>query len=521
MEQTSISIQGQDPGLKGRWMKLDSSRSNVLLRAREYSRLTIPSLLPPLGSTQNTTLPTPFQSVGAWGTNNVSSKILLTLFPPNTPLFKLAVDDFTVAELAQNPDARAEVELGLNRIERAVTTEIETLALRVPIFEALKHLVVTGNVLIYIDNDGKMKVYRLDQFVIKRDPMGRVLEIITREEIHPISLEEEVRAKVQANLEDPDSTVELFTQIKISDNGKLWEVHQEVKGIIIPKSIGSYPADDCPWIPLRWNATAGEDYGRGHVEQYSGDLESLDALTEAIVEGSAASAKLLFLVNPNGTTRVKKLAKARSGDIIEGMAEDVTVLQCQKSADLQVAQMTAQGIEQRLSQAFLLMSAIQRDAERVTAEEIRNMVKELEEALGGVYSVLSQELQLPLVRRVMNLMSKKKKLPKLPKKIVRPIIVTGIEALGRGNDLNKLIVLLQQLQPFPDAIQYVNMADLIKRIATALGIDIGGLIYNEQQMAQMQQNQAMSQMGQASAPGVAREVAKGMMTPQQEQPAAE
>lgn len=513
MEQTSISVQGQDPGLKGRWMKLDTSRSNVLLRARKCSELTIPALLPPLGSTQNTTLPTPFQSVGAWGTNNVASKILLTLFPPNTPLFKLAMDDFTIAELAQNPDARAEVELGLNKIERAVTTEIETLALRVPIFEALKHLVVTGNVLIYIDDTGKMKIYRLDQFVIKRDPMGKVLELLTREEIHPVSLDEEVRARVQANMADPDATVELFTQIKLDDKGKLWEVRQEVKGVDVPSSSGSYPAEDCPWIPLRWNATAGEDYGRGHVEQYLGDLESLEALMEAIVEGSAASAKLLFMVNPNGTTRIKKIAKARSGDIIEGVAEDVTVLQCQKSADLQVAQVTAQAIEQRLSQAFLLMSAIQRDAERVTAEEIRNMVKELEEALGGVYSVLSQELQLPLVRRVMNLMSKKKKLPKLPKKIVRPIIVTGIEALGRGNDLNKLIILLQQLQPFPDAMQYVNMANLIKRIATALGIDIGGLIYNDQQMQQMQQDQAMSQMGQAAVPGVAREVAKGMMQP--------
>ncbi|WP_416142518.1 portal protein [Escherichia coli] len=43
-------------------------------------------------------------------------------------------------------------------------------------------------------------------------------------------------------------------------------------------------------------------------------------------------------------------------------------------------------------------SAVQRTGERVTAEEIRYVASELEDTLGGVYSILSQELQLPLVR---------------------------------------------------------------------------------------------------------------------------
>ena len=45
----------------------------------------------------------------------------------------------------------------------------------------------------------------------------------------------------------------------------------------------------------------------------------------------------------------------------------------------------------------------------------------------------------------MAMMEKSKKLPKLPKSGVRPSIVTGLEALGRGNDKNKLINFLQTL----------------------------------------------------------------------------
>ena len=46
-------------------------------------------------------------------------------------------------ELMQDNAARAEVEEA-NKIERAVATAVETMALRVPAFEALKHLIITG-----------------------------------------------------------------------------------------------------------------------------------------------------------------------------------------------------------------------------------------------------------------------------------------------------------------------------------------------------------------------------------------
>ena len=54
----------------------------------------------------------------------------------------------------------------------------------------------------------------------------------------------------------------------------------------------------------------GEDYGRSYVEEYLGDLVSLEGLTKAIVEGASASAKTLFMVSPNGTTRAKALAES-------------------------------------------------------------------------------------------------------------------------------------------------------------------------------------------------------------------
>jgi hypothetical protein len=247
----------------------------------------------------------------------------------------------------------------------------------------------------------------------------------------PLEAQEMLATAQDYNQNDThNKSLDLYTYICRKD--KNWEVYQEVKGMTIPKSGGTYPLDKNPFIPLRFTRIDGEDYGRGYVEEYIGDLRSLEALTRAIVEGAAASSKVLFLVRPNGTTKQSTLARAPNGAIVQGDAADVTTLQVQKYNDFRVAQETGARITERLSYAFLLNSAVQRNAERVTAEEVRYMAQELETALGGVYSILSQEFQVPLVKLLLAKLEANGKMPKMPKDSIKPQIVTGLEALGRG-----------------------------------------------------------------------------------------
>jgi hypothetical protein len=350
-------------------------------------------------------------------------------------------------------------------------------------------------------------VFHLSRFVVKRDPMGSVLEIITKEDVAPSALPKDTRELVEAiagyeekknGTPAPESygdekTCAIYTHVRRGEGS--WRVHQEVKGKIIPDSRGTYPLDKSPWMPLRFTAIECEDYGRGYVEEYLGDLRSLEGLAQSIVEGSAGIAKLLFLVNPNGVTNLKDVAEAPNCAVRSGNAVDVTVLQAQKAADLSVAANTSKEIEQRLSMAFLLNSAIQRDGERVTAEEIRVMARDLEDALGGIYSVLSQDLQLPFITRLQFQMQKQGRLPRLPKGVVRPSIVTGLEALGRGHDMSKLDQFIAGIPP-EIAAQYIVWPEYLDRRATALAIETKGLIKTSEQMqaeAEAQQKQAMMQ----------------------------
>jgi len=501
----------------GRYNALISFREPFLQRAREAAKLTIPSLLPPANHSAHSKLPTPFQGLGARGVNNLSSKLLLALMPPNSPFFRLTVDDYTLEQMTQQEGMRAEVEEALGKIERAVMYDIESQAIRVSTGEGLKQLLVAGNVLLYLAPEGGMKVYRLDRYVVRRDPMGNVLEIIVQDVVSPEALPQDFLAKLKdAPQLTKEKTLELYT--RIYRDGNQWRIYQEVKGERVPGTEGTYPLDKSPWLALRFTKIDGEDYGRGYVEEYYGDLRSLEALTQAIVEGSAAAAKVLFLVNPNGTTEQRTLTESPNGAVRTGNAADVTVLQVEKFADFRIAFETIESISQRLSFAFLLNTAVQRGGERVTAEEIRYMAGELEDALGGVYSILSQEFQFPLVQRLILQLEKRKKIPALPKDTVRPTITTGLEALGRGHDLNKLDAFIQGVnQTFgPEVVaRYLNVGDYMTRRGTALGLDMKGLVRSEDEVQAMQQQQAqeeqMAQLGQMLAQGgmgMATEVVK-------------
>lgn len=489
---------------KARFSKLESQKNPYMIRARECSTLTIPSLIPPQGSTGSTKLPTPFQSLGARGVNNLAAKLLLALLPPNSPFFRLIVDDYMLEKLAGREGARADIEEALDKMERAVMTKVETGNTRSSTFEAMKHLLVAGNVLLFVPPEGGLKVFRLDRYVVKRDPMGNVLEIITKENISEMELPEAVRlALAKEDKSEGESSAEdieeLYTRVVRTDKG--WDVYQECEGVIIPGTEGSYPKDKSPWLALRFIQVDGEDYGRSYVEEYLGDLKTLEGLTKAIVQASAAAAKVLFLVKPNSTTKMKTLAESVSGDIKEGNAEDVTVLQMDKFADFRVAYDTIKEIKEALSFAFLLNSAVQRNGERVTAEEIRYVANELESSLGGIYSTLAQEYQLPYLRVVMSAMERAKELPVLPKGSIKPTITTGVEAIGRGNDLTKLAGLLQDIAPLgPEVIQQeMNVGDYIKRCGAARGIDMKGLLPTAEEKAQRaqqsQQQQLIAQLG--------------------------
>jgi len=96
--------------------------------------------------------------------------------------------------------------------------------------------------------------------------------------------------------------------------------------------------------------------------------------------------------------------------------------------------------------------------------------------------------------------------------LVRPEIVAGVNALGRGQDQQSLVQFITTIAQTmgPDVMaKFLDASEYIKRLAAAQGIDTLNLVKSaetmeqekQQQMQQMQQQELLKQAGQlAGAP---------------------
>lgn len=397
------------------------------------------------------------------------------------------------------------IEYGLSLMETQMVKHMEAMSLRPTLFEAIKQLIVAGNALLFLPPlEGGVKCYGLRDYVVQRDGVGNVIQLVARDTLAKGTVPQNIRSllgQTGGDNQNLNQKVTIYTHVYLvrgdTPEASTWESYQELNNEVISGSEQTYPYNKSPWIPIRFTKKDGESYGRSFVEDYLGDLISLENLSQAIVNMAMISAKVLYLVSPSSQTNIRALSKAANGAFVRGRQEDIVPMQLNKQMDMQTVFTTAQQIESRLSYAFLLNSAVQRNGERVTAEEIRYVANQLEDTLGGVYSLLSQELQLPLVECVYNQMQSTGELPVIKEQLAKlePTIITGVDALGRGHDLANLSQALQILSNFPEVMQTINTGNLATRVFTAAHIDITGLVKTPEEIAAEQQA-AMQQYAQ-------------------------
>ena len=526
------------------WNDHIGTRNYWLSRARRCSALTIPYLIPrsnePVVENMDSYV-LPWNGIGQRGVANLASKLLMALLPPTEAFFRFTVDPVEMEkEEARLQDQgvsdddiaqmKSEMELALNKLELSVLRSIETSNDRVVLHEALMHLIVAGNCLLYIDEDG-MRVFHLNYYTLLRDPMGEPLEAVVCEEISEDQLPPEVREIVNDKdpvmassiTQDPfdapgERTHKIFTHVKWSHDSVEW--YQEVKQKEIPSSRGRAKKSASPWIPLRMVSMDASSYGPSYVESACiADLQTAEALSQAITEGALVSAQVKHLVKPSGVCNPKVLSEAPNGAYVPGNPDDVMTVQTNKGADLNVAMAALEKIEMRLAAAFMLAES--RNAERVTAEEVRLQALQLENALGSIYAILTTEFQAPYIERKLELYARKGGMKRLPEGLIKPVVSVGLQAVGRGNDLEKTARFMSLLQQTigPEQIGlYVKTPELIRRLSSSMGISPVGLVKTEQEIAaemQAQQQQQMQAEVLGSAVSDPQKLAQAAQTVQQ------
>ena len=484
-------------------------RESMEAQWRDCSELTLPYVFPDEDRAESDRLPTPFNSIGPSAVNALASKLLLALVPPTGNFFRLLPNKSDLE--GYSPEELTEIDKKLSELEQDVIELINLQALRVPLYEALKLLIITGNTMLYKVPGGSFKVFNPYQYVVQRDYVGNPVTMAIVEKISkkalPSAIVELVTNEDNMVYQPKDSSnkddLEVYTAICRKD-AKNFLVWQEINGVLIPSTVKTYKKEKLPYLPLRWAAINNSDYGIGLVEQHLGDLRSLEGLTQMIVEGGSIMAKTVFGLRPASSTSLEDLNNAANGECILGdLEKDITVLTTNKAADLQVPYSLMNTLEQRLSKAFLMFSGQVRDSERTTASEVRLVASELEATLGGTYSVLSQELQLPTLVLLLD------ELEPAVLETTTPSISTGISAISRERDFQNLNVMASTIAQFgPEVLsQYLKLDGYFSQIATALGINPDLIVKSQEEIQgerdrQLQEQLALQQQQGAMTNGM-------------------
>lgn len=477
-----------------RWGQLDGKRKGFIHRCEQYAALTLPKLCTPSGYNQNSQeLSHDYQAVGAQAVNHLANKIMLALFAPSRPFFRLDPTDKMLKELKANGINPEQLSLLLAQAEKKAITALDRMALRPKLYEAIKNLIVLGNVMLELEKEDA-RIIGIKKYVTRRSASGKLLEFLIRDTVEFSELSDEVRAACnrQGLRPNMDQTVDHFRWLKRKENGD-WVMTQHVDKIELDRSFqGKWPEDKLPFRVLTWDLGDDANYGTGLVEDYKGDFAGLSMLSTAQIQGAILSSEFRWLVNPAGTTKPEDFRDSENGSAIPGVKDDVSLVQSGKSADLAVMQGVLSDYVNRIGRGFLLGSAITRDAERVTAEEIRMQAQELETSLGGAYSRLAVDFQMPMAYWLMAMIKMD-----ISGTDVEPSIVTGMDALSRGGDLENMKMFLQDcvalgnIQPL--VLQRMKIDAVITGFAIGRRINPGLYIKSE---AEVQQDQAAAVQAQ-------------------------
>lgn len=514
-------------------------REDALRRGREASELTIRTLLPQPGSTSSTEFEDPYQDDGAFVVNSASSAMTLASLPPNTEVYRMEAMPALAEAIKLDDELNDKFEDACATFTSLMSDEIEETGLRAVYFQATRHKIVGGNCLLQIPQKAIPRYYAMDSYCQDFDGSGNLVRIVICQYFAERALPPSFRAALnrwRKNNGAKDSKTYSFGPIPGVSSGAYaspvasnrpndipvytvierevdddedpttfqYHVWQEVFGEPVERRYKTYAPLDLPYVPMLYNEVRGESYSRGRIEEHFGKLIRLEGFSQGAYEIMAAMAKLLIFVNETSGIDRKKVEKAASGAILTGDFNKIGALKIDKTGDLsfivQMIEMMSETYRKDVGLAF-----VPRRGDRVTAEEIKLLRTEIDRSLGGLYSTAAYREHRPIFYLYMNRIEARGEAPVINmrdgnRSLVRPRIITGIEALGRQSDAERLRQLMLDLQLLgPGGATIPKEREVAGMFTAANGFSPSRLLKSREQLKQLaaaiQQAQLSQQVG--------------------------
>lgn len=480
-------------------------RARVLDVARTCALYTKPAACLPEGFTRDSELPSTYQSLGSVGITNLEGRHQITMFPPGLMWLMLLPSASIRFDPAEDPQQIQQASQMLTLYGAFIQALIETQppnersnrrasSFRSSKRQAIRQYLITGDVLEHMDDDFRHRVFARENYITKRDHWGNVMYHVTHEKITKDAIEPEVREHINEQELDKDldgkQYANLYTMVEWDYTKQVWVIEQEIAGYNFNRSEEVVS----PYFSTTFDLALGENYGRGFVEMNLPDFKALDALSKDMLSMSAISAKLLALID-HGSPTHEDIFTLESGSVArskvrDGKPADLAFMHVDKMGDFAVVMEAVKEIYQRLSSAMLLTSPSIRDSERTTAYEVNQMTAEVESAHSGLFASVSDQQQIPLLRRAIHVAKKKKLIPAFREEDIDIELLTGVSAITKQLEAPKLLSFVSMAQQLgPEAFGHINMSVFLEVMARYSNIHERGMIRTADEMAALQRQQ--------------------------------
>lgn len=510
------------------------NREQVIQKARDLAKISIPSEFPPEGYRPGDNLPPPNQSINARGLVNLSSRIMLTAMPPGLPMLKYNIIEHKLRkDFEADPKLYAMTLLALARREVAIRQRMEDTTTRTAYGELDMQLLLAGNALWRHISINSPSVHKMTDYVVKRNSVGEQLKVILKLWVNLSDMDSETRGFIenvrQLLAKKDTSSDEVVIQCcqklhRVSKTERVWLYWEEYEGELIPGTDVQTEYTAPPLYAAWMKPNYGFDWGTSYCQLYEGDMYIVENDNGSLNDASEAAALTWIFVKPGGVTSKRVLEKAENLKVMHGDAADITTFRLEKGSDFNFVVTKTERAERRLGQAFLMVSSIQRAGERVTKEEWVQMVGELNQAMGGLYSTFAQGPGKNIVTRFIALAEEEDEdLVPLPKGVIRISPITGLDAMAMDEEAQSLeAALMTAREVLGDLVaEKIDMDEALLRILAGRRVRPDGLVLSmETQQAntqQAEQKQAQAVMLDKATGPIAKEGAAALsqvLTPQ-------
>jgi hypothetical protein len=502
-----------DTTLKDRFTLLDNERKTILDRKRECAEYTHPAVLPESWHTDQDEFDTPLNSAPGIGSTALAAKIANAVLPTNgspivTPEVAMpgGVDDVVYQQVTNV----------ILRFDQKIMDYLQSSNFRSQLHDICLDLVIVGDALLEMLPNGMFRKHRLDNYVVVRKEDGSIHELIIRTWVDPETLDSKYRDRVGPT--DTKGTRRLEPKYL----GVCWDkdryyIREEFRGVV--EDIGDYLV--LPYFALKTGGSASDNYGRSIIESLLGDIRSLMAHSMALLQGSAANSEFRLCVNPNGITQMAHMADSVNGQWVSARREDVFVMQLGNPVQVQITMAAVEKYEQSILKALLydLVYAGQ-NRDRVTATEINATIQSIESGLSGLLSSITQELHIPLVRRLSTIILMDPMVEDPLKALANQVITggaplrlrSGIEALHREIKAMRLVQAVQIMAGLPpNAVSDIKWSNIVYDLMAGFGFDGERyLLSPEEKQASAEQQMSMNVAEQTAIAAGQQAVAPGV-----------